>query len=75
MNKQLTPQCQLLVHHSEASLKKKFKWYTQHFQGEVVEKSRSQMLVIEEHWERRFNCCKMLRDHRQKCKQVHVTGI
>jgi len=48
--------------------RKKIKWYTQPFEGKVIEKSRSLRLDTEGLWKWRYNYCKMLPDHRQKCK-------
>jgi len=36
---------------NEASLQKKIKWYTQHIQGKVVQRYRSQRLAIDGQWE------------------------
>jgi len=47
---------------NEANLEKKIKWYTQHFQGRVVQRYRYQRLAIDGHWEWRFNyikCCQV----------------
>jgi len=42
---------------NEASLNEKMKWYTQQLLGRLVERSRSQRLAEDGHWEWRLNYC------------------
>jgi len=55
----------------EASSKQKITWYTQHFYGRVVERSRSQRLATEGHWNGDLiivKCCQItVRNTKKTC--------